>query len=262
MYNIMVLGGGRAASRFIESLLFTKHNLAVCGFGVKNLSERLAMKYSLPFHSFSTLTSADVAKIDVVILATPPADRLPIIKHLVYGLNFTGALVIEKPLCICLDELYQVVSLTSYFDKCAVVCQRDFAIEYYRFLTSDVCEYNIVWNTPFNEHYENVIHMFPHLASWILCLTTEKLTFHNGKRNHLVGYLGNVRLNVAFSSKTKDKGVYVNGCLYQPPNFRLINAKIIERIMLFTKEQSHDSIGRALKVSEMTIKLLNAHTNK
>jgi len=250
------MGGGVAAMRYIESLLFTQHHLIVCGFGVRRKSEQLSKFYRLPFCEFSGLNEQSLSVIDLIIIATPPVVRLLVIDKLINECNYRGAVIIEKPLAMSYNELDTIMDIIPRIKKCAVACQRDFNINCYNFIDEYASNYSIKWGTPFEKYLDNLVHMFPHLASWIMCLSNEILVINHHADNRLVGRLGSTELNVSFMQEHSNQGVSINNRIYPAPNYRLENSKIVQSVLTFTENQTQDNMKRARQVTEILISLL------
>ncbi|MCL2155493.1 MAG: hypothetical protein FWH53_07615 [Leptospirales bacterium] len=255
--KILILGGGIAAHRYVESLLWTPHEVFICGFDIKGQSKRLSNDYSLPYTLFFDLSEYDINDFETIIACVALTDKYKIIYRLINDLKYNNCIIIEKPLSIYMNELESYYNLLSPLKSYAVVCQRDFAASNYKILISDM--YNITWLSITDDIFSNMINMLPHLLSWLILEIGDDIKL-NVVDNELHGTICNKRLYIRFE-KSSNNRVIINNTVYETPNYRLINSKVADIVYSFSKNDSIINLNRAIAVSKIVSKLVEESHN-
>lgn len=253
--NILIIGGGIAARRYIESLLWTEHNIYISGKNVLGNSKKISEEYILPYFDFDNV---NVSLFDVIIVCNAINGKYNIVYDLIEIKGYRKALIIEKPLTIFKEEITCYKELLNKLKACAVVCQRDFCIEKYQI--PDSSSYNIIWHSIKSEYESNIIHMLPHLLSWLMIEIGDDIVL-TSENNILKGKINKRDVVISFES-SEINGIEINGKFYESPNYRNLNKDIVNKVYSFNKHDSDENIDRAIKASKIICKLLEEKNGK
>lgn len=249
--KILILGGGVAAHRYVESLIWTDHEIHIAGIDVIGKSKQLSAEYSIPYFKFDYLDVETVRNYDMLIVCLSLDRKYDILLRIIKYMGYKNCIIIEKPLCTSEDELQKYFDLLSPLERCSVACQRDFDLSNYRIDKSN--SYQIIWHSIYESLSANIMHMLPHLLSWLMLEVGKNIQLKKND-DYLVGTIDNKKLEIYFI-KSKDSHVSINGINYKSPNYRVLNRKIIEQVYLFKKEDSNNNLERAINVSKLICEL-------
>lgn len=252
--KILIVGGGIGARRYVESLLWApNYSIELCGVAVKHRTEVLASDFALPFITFNELTTYTLNQYSAIIFCLPPSVRCIYIQHII-NLHFNGVIVIEKPLTIDQESLVLLNRLFERHRRIAVVCQRDFAISDY-WLPLGI-NYHINFYSHTKDITYNIINQLPHILSWLLCCGHDIRTIKQSNDTFNIETNDSV-IVVQFHSNSVNRETIVNEQKFTPPNYRVMNKKIIDEILTFSECDFNSNFGRATRVSSLLIGLLN-----
>lgn len=253
MMKILLIGGGTASARYVESLIWTPHLLAIAGFGKYSKSEKLSALYDLPYYVFYKMTEKELASYDLLIVCVPVQEKCHVINWLVYEMKYSGRVILEKPFVIGTDNINILLKAIKRFELCIVACQRDFDLGNYRLVQSN--EYRIIWQSISASLEENIVHMLPHLLSWLIIeLDSTDIDLHICGSD-VTGTIGGKVVEIRFASGD-DNYVEINEIRYASPNYRRINAHIVNEIFEMSKEEAKKNITRAVLVSKIVSALV------
>ncbi len=250
--RILVIGGGIAARRYVEPLLWTQHEIDVSGIGVVGASRKLAEEFGLCYYPVTSLDKEQIDKYGMIIICLSLEKKYEVISRLINDLEYKNAIIIEKPLSILEDEIEKYREILYNVEKCAIVCQRNFDIEHYSIEKDE--RYKIKWFSINNELISSIIHMLPHLLSWLMIEIGNDIELEQDG-DDLKGVINGKELVIRFI-RSKEVGIEINGKRYSSPNYRILNCKIVEAVNQFQCEDSRKNIDIALQVSKLISKLL------
>lgn len=252
MIKTLILGGGNAAKRYVESLIWDREiNVTLCSMGVANKTNSLAKLFGLPCIDFSNLTRQSILEFDLIIITLPPEVKRKYTEQIL-NLGFDKTVILEKPLCINNDDLNFYKQNLNKFSKCFVVCQRDFCLEDYKIEKND--EYNIEFTSHTDDLKFNIINQLPHILSW---LHLQNISFKNLSLNDNCEIVDEKnRIKIKISNKFVDYNAKINDIIFKSVNYRQLNAKIVKQIFDCSSENFKDNLSRAYLVSKTIINLL------
>lgn len=256
--KILIIGGGIAARRYVESLIWIENDIAIAGVGVLGKSKILSKEYMLDYYDFNTITKACLDDFSLVIVCCALEGRINILNTLVNRLKYTGRVILEKPFALGKQNIYETKKMVSKLEYCFVVCQRDFALHEYHIYNND--SYNVIWYSITDNLQDNIVHMLPHLLSWFIVELKSDNIVLNQKEDYIYGKINNKKLKIMFE-KSQENYVKINDTVYKSPNYRKLNSIIVDSIFNFSKSDSVENINRAIKVSTIISNLIN-NTNK
>lgn len=249
MEKILIIGGTAHARLYVESLLFSEYELFICGEVLSDKSNEIADEYMIHFVTFEELTSSFIRSIDLIIIATQPEKNLKIIELLLVKLNYNNTIIIEKLLGMNEDEAFQAANLLLNLEKCAIVCQRDYQLSKFSFRGSGKNKYIVSWDEPENNFLENASHVLPHLLSLLfLEFGIADVTFEIVNQTELKISHPCTQILLRFHVIPDIKGVEISGKFYHFPNYRILNAFIVETVEKQTKKETIESIQRGICV--------------
>ena len=246
--NILILGGGSAASRYVESLIWTEKPICLCGTGVMKKTIQLSNQFGLPYIEFKDLTPSTINGFDCVIVTLPVLVKREYIRRILDDLQYKNAMIIEKPLALAMDDILFYERTLTQLNKCAVVCQRDFFLTRYDIPIAQ--RYQILFPSFEIDPEFNRTNMLPHVLSWLLALDDSLTSFHL-EDNQYCGVWRGVPLTLQFVDRRHCPSLTINGRDYPNVQYREINKIIVEQVLSFNKEQTLISINRAVKVSKI-----------
>ena len=259
MMKILLIGGGVASARYLESLIWTDAELAIAGFNYLGKSQKLSSLYGVLYYDFFDMKKEELNYFDMVIVCVPLEKKVQVVRWLVSTLEYRGRVILEKPFAIGREDICDLKQAVGDLNFCIVACQRDFALENYRITRAD--EYNIVWNSINSQLHDNIVHMMPHLLSWLM-LELESLDVELHLQNNIIkGRIGNSNVSIAFIH-TGENYVKVNEQIFSSPNYRKINADIVNRFMNYTKKDVEENMKRALAVAEIISSLVHEEVDQ
>lgn len=250
--RILIIGGGVAAQRYVESLIWTKHNISISGTGVVGKSIKLSEEYNLSYLEFDSLSEKIINGFEMLIICNSLAGKFDVVSKTIKKMKYENSLIIEKPLCISKWELKNYYDLLRPIEKCAIVCQRDFDLTNYKINESD--SYNVIWYSIKESLFDNIIHMLPHLLSWILLEVGNDIRLKI-IQNHLIGSVNGKKLEVFFE-RSEQNSVIINGIQYISPNYRMLNSRIVEEVQSFQKKDTIENLERAMIVTKLVCELM------
>lgn len=259
MIRILLIGGGVAASRYVESLIWTSNYLAIAGFDCYGKSKQLSTFYDLPYYHFYDMEKIELNSYHLAIVCVPVEMKCRVVQWLVSEMQYRGRVILEKPFVIGVANIRNLLETIDVLDSCIVACQRDFDLENYKIPQSN--EYRIIWKSINDSLHDNIVHMMPHLLSWIILeLDSSDIDLHIC--NHaIVGTIGEKKVDICFIYAS-DNYVEINGKQYASPNYRKINAQIAKIIFELSKEETKRNIERAVLVAEVISELVNEEGEK
>lgn len=255
--NIMIIGGGYAAQRYVESLIWDDNEIIMVGFGIEGKTKELCEAFKLPYIVYDELITSVFDKIDVVIVCVPVICKYEIVKRILIDYGYNNTLILEKPLTTTIKELDDYKKLLLEVPRCAVACQRDFLPEKYKIENAD--SYKIEWNSISDDLKYNIENMLPHLLSWLMLSINKEIEVGICNKK-ICGKIDGKDICIDFI-KAKENKVIINGISYESPNYRMLNAKIVQSVENFTRNDTHDNVSRAINVSKIICKLMEEIKN-
>lgn len=254
--KVLIIGGGSSARRYVESL-FWQDDIAItiCGMGILNYSYELSKNYGLNFINFSNLSNININDFSCIIVTLPPEVKRKYVSFIIEKLKYTNALILEKPLCISLNDLEYYKSLLRNVRSCSVVCQRDFDLETYKIQQER--NYNIFFPTFTSDTDFNMIHMLPHVLSWLYTTKCEPICLERSGTNKYIGNWGESPLFIEFVNNSISNNVIINNSIYPKVQFRELNNKILRRIINYEQKDSTLDLKKAFYISSIIINILN-----
>ena len=254
MMRILLVGGGIAAERYVESLIWTDNEVAIAGFNYLGKSKRLSEKYLIPYYDFISIDKKTLNMFEILIVCVPVEIKYSVIHRLVYEMEYRGRMILEKPFSIGIENIEKLYEVVQCLDCCIVACQRDFDMENYKINNQET--YDIVWYSIKEKLYDNIIHMMPHLLSWMIVqMNCYDIDIHVDD-NRIVGKIGKSAINIRFV-KSEDNYIVINERSYYSPNYRKINAIIVEKVSFWSKHQTNMNLNRAVLVSKIISTLVS-----
>lgn len=257
----LIIGGGNAALRYVESMLWDNDiDIVLCSVDVCNKTQKLALEFNLPIVSFQELLNKKINSYKCIIVCLPPLVKTAYVKHIIDEWKFSGTIILEKPLAITFDDLcYYEDWLSRLNQNCAVLCLRDYLPETYYIPSAP--QYEIIFYSELKDFRDNIIHQLPHILSW---LQTNKHIVKSVKidANKIVGETDDGSLSITFEKNMESPGVIINGTKYPPLNYRKLLSKTVKEIVLRNANLARDDMGKAIKVASFICQLLSSQPNK
>lgn len=260
MINVLILGGGCSAVRFIESFLFnTEIHIDLASFSKKNYTEQTAKKYVLNCNKFLKITNFD--KYDCIIISVPIWGRDVIYKKLnKYG--YKGALIIEKPFALNLDS-FDIICDMFERNNIVVPYSRRF---YQKDIYSNVdytdrieVEWPIGNMFNFNVFYD----ILPHVIDWVCMIMQIEEKFNliviKVSEENIVFYLNDVLIDIKFIDTDKNY-VTINNKVYNGINAYKSNNNILAYVLRQEKAEKEDFL-KILKIDTHIYQLILEKTD-
>lgn len=248
----LIIGGGNAALRYIESLIWGNLDIFLCGTCVKGKTEKLAHEFGLPYITFQELKCSTINSFECVIVCLPPEIKLHYVIAIVDELQYRGTLILEKPLAIHYDDLHYYRMLMSRTEpNCSCLCLRDLLPETYGIQPKMYNE--IVFYSEFVDLKSNIINQLPHILSWLYSYgcQVDSLAI---KGDAIYGNSNNRIFLISFGREMP--GVLINGVRYPPLNYRKHLLTIVKSLMIRDARLIRAELGKAIWVAERICKLL------
>lgn len=259
--KFLIIGGGNAALRYVESLLWDNDiDIVLCSMDVCGKTRKLAREFSLPIVSFQELSNDTINSYKCIIVCLPPSVKTTYVKHIIDGLGFLGTIILEKPLAITFEDLrYYEDLLLRLKQNCAVLCLRDYLPETY--CIPSALQYDIVFYSEIKDFRNNIIHQLPHVLSW---LYTNKHIVKSVRiiDNNLVGETESGPFSIVFESNMDSPGVIINGIKYPPLNYRKLLLNAVKEIMLRDAALARNDMEKAIEVASFICQILADQPNK
>ena len=246
--DILILGGGFAALRYVESLIWTEKHISLCGTGVLKKTIELSNRFGLPYMEFKDLTPSAINGFDCVIVTLPVSVKREYVGRILHDLQYRNALIVEKPLALDKDDILFYERTLTQLDQCAVVCQRDFFPAQYDIPVSQ--HYQILFPSYETDPGFNKTHMLPHVLSWLLAVD-DSLTGLHLEDGLYSGVWRGAPLTLRFVDRRHCPSATINGREYPNVQYREVNHRIVDQVLSFSKEQTLTNVRRAVKVSEI-----------
>lgn len=257
----LIIGGGNAALRYVESLLWDNDiDIVLCSVDVCGKTRKLAREFNLPIISIQELSDNTINSYKCIIVCLPPLVKTAYVKHIIDGLGFSGTIILEKPLAITFEDLsYYEDLFLRLKQNCAVLCLRDFLPETYNIPSAP--RYDIVFYSEFKDFRNNITHQLPHVLSW---LYTNKHIVKSVRiiDNNLVGETENGTFSITFESNMDSPGVIINSFKYPPLNYRKFLLNAVKEISLRNAILARNDMEKAIKVASFICQILANHPNK
>lgn len=257
----LIIGGGNAALRYVESLLWDNDiDIVLCSVDVCGKTRKLARDFNLPIVSIQELSNNTINSYKCIIVCLPPLVKTTYVKHIIDGLGYLGTLILEKPLAITYEDLrYYEDLLIRLKQNCAVLCLRDYLPETYSIPSAP--QYDIVFYSELKDFRNNIIHQLPHVLSW---LYTNKHIVKSVRviDNNLVGETANGTFSITFESNMDSPGVIINGIKYPPLNYRKFLLNAVKEILLRNAALARNDMEKAIKVASFICQILENQPNK
>ena len=250
--RVLVLGGGYAAQRYVESLIWSDNDICIVGFGAKKKSKELSTKFGLRYISYRNLNKSIMNYFDIVVICVPVHVKFDIIQKILIDLEYKNCLIIEKPLTLRVNELEGYRELLGKIDQCAIVCQRDFEIHNYSIEKAN--SYSVTWYSISDDFLYNIQNMLPHLLSWLMLELGTKIKVKI-KEKKICGTINEKSICISFK-KHKENKVVINNKVYNNPNYRRTNSMIVQAVMQYDRDQTNQNVCRAINVSKIICGLM------
>ena len=163
MTNILILGGGVSAKRFIESYIYDSNlNLTICSMNICHKSKGLSQTYRLELINYSDLNKDNINKYNIIIVSIPLIGKYNVIKTIIdYG--YKGYFIIEKPFSSNVEESNEQIKLltNNYF---IVPYTRRYLNFKYEFKDNNKIKWHVVKTIPKDKILTESI---PHIIDFI-----------------------------------------------------------------------------------------------
>lgn len=253
--KVLIMGGGNAALRYVESLIFDKEiSLTLCGFERIGKTKKMSESFNIEYITYSLLSERNINEYNCIIVTLPPHIKRQYIQQIIEEFMFKNFLILEKPLCITNEDLTYYNCNLKNFNNMAVVCQRDFCLEDYKIKKHTT--YNLIFKSITENIKFNIINQLPHILSWFYC---NGIIFNEIKLKNTMIVCSNkiCELKIKFS-KFVDFNASINDIIYPSVNYRKINAKIVKTILNYSYEKLQENLKRSIYVSNLIIQILRS----
>ena len=252
--NTLILGGGIASRRYLESLIWDScFDITLCGFDILYKTASLAQEFGLPYVPYSKLNHNCINQYRLIIFCLPLSVKL-LYLHSILQDHFSGTVILEKPLATNLNQIHLFQDCLSYNKHIAVICLRDFLINEFYLPTGK--DYHISFYSHTSDLSFNVIHQLPHILSLLIrCGHRPIYSERNG--TELCFSSNDNHIYVSFHS-TPSHSLIVNGDALLNVNYREYNKKVIKRVLQFTDDDFVSNQNRAIQVSSIIESVLDA----
>lgn len=246
--KILILGGGNAAERYVESLFFNSNiEIIIVSFGIANKSQKLANKYYLRIIAFDSLNTDLLQHVDCILLCIPLSVKLYYTQRLL-DMGYNGALVFEKPLALTVHEVEEYQTILTNFEKYYVAYNRDFWNYSVPWVVDGRCV--IKWATVFSGIEDNIIHNLPHILNWMLKCNYSDISLSIFSEDTVVGSLDGNPLSIRFI-KSKEPTHVIN-CVELPRlDYIHLNQMMINNIFQFDQTASQNSLKRSYQIAKI-----------
>lgn len=253
--NVLIMGGGEAAERYVESLIWDEGiSVSLCGFSIYNKTQQISRYYNLPYLSYNMIDDVIIQKYDCIIFALPVEVKRRYIQEIVDKFNYNGAIIIEKPLAINNDDLAYYIQRLPLLEKCAIVCQRDYDLCTYKLPNED--NLKISFSSVFADMKFNTIHMLPHILSLLMVSGRQITHLKSDGDNHWVGSIVNGGVELLVEQGLNGQ-LRVNNVLLPSVQYRILNSIIVKNVCNACKGDIYTNIKRAITVSQCVISLID-----
>lgn len=240
--------------RYVESLIWdTQFSITLCGFRKLGKTMTLAEKYALPYIDFDSLQMEQVNQYDCVIVAVPAAVKRVFVQRMEEDYGYHNIMILEKPLALSEEDLNFYARGIQQNRRYAVVCQRDFFPKEYHIYLSE--SYRVVFPS-YEEEEFNIVHMLPHVLSWLLTEDDSLEQLERAGKNTYRGIWRGSCLTIEFVKRTVSTKTCINNQSYPDMQYRKANAEIVKRVLHYDADQFKKSVDIAIKVSKMIMKIM------
>lgn len=226
--NVLILGGGNAARRYVESFIFYNDiEISLVSFSRQNKTENLAQEFGIKCFPFSKLTHKNVNFYDCLIVCVPLSGKYEIIQHLIQELKYNNSLLIEKPLTLDSIEMVHYKKLLKGRNKIGIAYLRRYANGYSTFPCKDY--YKIEYSSFTDNFNYNVNHMLPHLLEWII-RESHSIVLTHSSNQVVYGKIDGKETEIKFSTFFGGQ-IIINGVSIKNPDYIVNNRRMCLRVL-------------------------------
>lgn len=163
MTNILILGGGVSAKRFVESYIYDDDlNITICNMNVCHKSKEISQIYKLKLINYSDLNKNNINNYSVIIVAIPLLCKYNIIKKII-DYSYKGYFIIEKPFSNNIHNSNEQIKLlaNNYF---IIPYTRRYLKFKYEFKDYNIIKWHIVNTIPKDKV---LIESIPHIIDFV-----------------------------------------------------------------------------------------------
>lgn len=255
MKKILIFGGGNAAKRYVQALMFNcTYDIYLVGFGIKNKTKTLAEEYSLSIIPFDMIDKIDLNEFECIIVCVPLAAKFEIVSYILERRKYRNSIIFEKPLTISICEYEKYREILFGRKHTAMAYSR--ALDDRFKLFPDERKYAIVYGTFSDDIEFNIIHMLPHLIEWIFRVGYD-FHFHKIENRIIYGKINDKKITIRFSNENRGK-IIVNKLVYSNPNYYQMNKKMLEAVNVLTDADTNFMLEIERKIAEVISNILNS----
>ncbi len=253
--KVLILGGGNAARRYVESFIFYDDmKMTLVSFSLRNKTEALAQEFNIECFPFFMLTRENINRYDCICVCVPLNAKYKIIHHLIEKLGYVNSILIEKPLTLDFIELIGYNNLLRGREKIGIAYLRRYIDDYIEFPCYNY--YDIQYSTFTDNLIYNLEHMLPHLLEWIIRENhMVELTHLSGRA--IYGKIDGKKARIEFC--TSDNGrIIINGNSINNPDHIIANRKMLFKVLIANQKELLD----LLKISSVILIQIENLKNK
>lgn len=230
MTNILIIGNGVHAIRYLETYLFC-NDLNVYFYKYNKDSKNIINKYGAKTES----NIEEINKYDVVFLALPIDERDPFLEVLI-SKNYDGIILLEKPLSMNYLQAKKILIRTKNM-KLGVIYNRQFEkeIDYSKLYYEDTII--IKWPNLARDHIDPIVNTMANILDtlFIICgyNKIKSLQIKHDEGNYIVTFRLNkssIKIKIYDTNDDKDK-IKINDKVLEWPNYFETNINIIKEIL-------------------------------
>lgn len=252
MKHLLIVGGGNAARRFVEALDGKDiYAVSLASFGRLGKTVRLAGEYGIPCQSFDAFSAEKFQGFACIVMCVPIDAKYELTRRIIET-GFSGALILEKPLALCCEEVAAYERLLTGRGKYLVGYDREFMCPPY--IWQGTGNMDIVWPSVFTDVGASVAHDLPHLLNWLLDWGFEDIRLNYIGGETLFGTADDRRVRVHFSNRVPAIA-WINGHALPSPDHYELKVRMLGDVMSYSAERSAATLERSRKIAEIISKI-------
>ena len=229
MTNILIIGNGVHAIRYLETYLFC-NDLNVYFYDYNKNSKNIINKYGAKKES----NIKEINKYDVIFLALPINERKPFLEVLITK-KYNGIVLLEKPLSMDYLEAKDILKRTKKM-KLGVIYNRQFekGIDYSKLYYED--NIRIDWPNLARDHIDPIVNTMANILDTLFIICGYSI-IKNLQIQHDDEYIitfilnkSSIKIKIYDTNNDKDK-IKINDKVLEWPNYFETNNNIIKEIL-------------------------------
>lgn len=246
--RVLIFGGGIAAQRYVESLMFDSDmDLTLVSFGIEHKTHSLCWRYGLRELPYADITGPEICNFHSAIVCVPLSAKFAVTERIV-DLGYKGALLLEKPLCITVEEYRNYQRLLWGFGKCRVAYARDYLETNVRWIRDGASA--IEWSSVFDDLEENIVHNLPHLLNWMMRAGFKDIRLQVAGSHELRGHIDSYPLKIIFE-RTEIPRSTINGEAVSGVDYRKLDHAMVKSSINITQAESRQSLEQSRHIAEI-----------